>query len=308
MSRRLSIWVRRTHMYLGLVLFPWVIFFGASGMLFNHPGVGEEVRAHPLSAQLLGQKVGIAALDAHVVASDVVAALRAAGHDYRLDDGHDSRFYGSTAFEAQGGGETHLLLLDVAAGRGVVLTRPDHTPPAAPFAGTIAPEEVRLAPLLPRLSALLPALDLDVRGPLEPRASADLRFRMRDASGRRWNVTYDLGSGHIDGRASDASPALSLHDTLGALHKTHHFPARLGATTFWALFADLTGFTLVLWALSGLVMWWQIKPTRALGVVGVSVGLLIAAATMLATDAELRFGNVKPERPGSPSSTRSTRP
>ena len=30
-------WVRRTHMYTGLVLLPWVLMFGASGVLFNHP-------------------------------------------------------------------------------------------------------------------------------------------------------------------------------------------------------------------------------------------------------------------------------
>ena len=33
--------VRRVHMYTGLLMFPWVLLFGLSGMLFNHPNFGE---------------------------------------------------------------------------------------------------------------------------------------------------------------------------------------------------------------------------------------------------------------------------
>jgi hypothetical protein len=82
------------------------------------------------------------------------------------------------------------------------------------------------------------------------------------------------------------------------MHRTHHFPARLGPTTFWVLFADLTAVALVIWALTGIVMWIQIKKSRAAGVVAVSVGLLIATVVMLWTDADLRFGHVEPSQPG----------
>jgi hypothetical protein len=287
-------------MYLGLVLFPWVVFFGVSGVLFNHPGMGEAVRARPVPAPLLREVTGLAAVEPGKLASELVAQLRADGHDYRLDESYETRFHGATAFEAQGEGETHLVLIDLAAGRGVVLSRPDRSAPAAPFARTIAPGDTGLGELEPRLAALVPALELDARGPLEARVAPSLRFRMLDDKGERWNVTYDLGSGSLDGRPSERAPDLSLHDLLGAMHKTHHFPARLGPTTFWALFADLTGLTLVVWGLTGLFMWWQIKRSRALGVAGVSLGLLLAAFTMLATDAELRFGNVRPEGPGRP--------
>lgn len=47
-----------------------------------------------------------------------------------------------------------------------------------------------------------------------------------------------------------------------------------------------------------IVMWVQIKKSRAVGVVVISVGVLLATITMIWTDSELRFGNVRPSEPG----------
>ena len=45
--------VRRTHLYAGLFLAPWVAMYGFSGLIFNHgnwfaPGGGDAVRASAL--------------------------------------------------------------------------------------------------------------------------------------------------------------------------------------------------------------------------------------------------------------------
>ncbi len=36
-SKPILFWVRRTHLFLGLLLFPWVVLYGATAYLFNHP-------------------------------------------------------------------------------------------------------------------------------------------------------------------------------------------------------------------------------------------------------------------------------
>ena len=45
--------VRRLHMYLGLLVFPWVLLFGASGALFNHPEIGRDIEQRDLSPEEL---------------------------------------------------------------------------------------------------------------------------------------------------------------------------------------------------------------------------------------------------------------
>jgi hypothetical protein len=302
--KRAMVWVRKTHMYLGLVLFPWVIFFGVSGILFNHPGIGEQVRARPLSPAVLRDEAALLPFDAAQAARDVVTRLGEQGAHYRVDESFSPHLHGSTAFASAAAGEKHLVLLHLPSARGVILTRADQSPPAAPFSGTLPMPAQGFHSLAARLAQVLPSVGISSpeAQALSLRIAPTLRFRMFDEREQPWNVTYDLGSGQLDGRPSRREAALSLHDLLGAMHKTHHFPPETGPTTFWALFADVTGLTLILWALTGLLMWWQLKRTRALGVIVVSVGLLVAALTMLGTHEELRFGNVQPEEPGAPRS------
>jgi len=295
--RAMMTWVRRAHMYLGLLLFPWVIFFGFTGMLFNHPGIGESVVARPIPSALLRAK-GIEPVDARRIAEDVIAALRAQGRSYRLDPSFDSRLFGSTAFATQGDGKKYLFLVDLPAHRGLLLSRPDRTPPDAPFAGHVELPEHGIVRLEPNADAVLGELGLGDLPPARAAIAPSVRFRMVDDEGHAWNTTYDLGSGRLDGRLAARTPKLSLHDLLGRMHKTHHFPTSIGPRTFWALFADLTGITLVVWATTGLCMWVQIKKTRAMGTVAVSVGALIALVVMVALDGELRFENVRPSDPG----------
>jgi hypothetical protein len=290
--------VRKIHMYFGLVLFPWVVFFGLTGMLFNHPGVGEETAGRPLPIAEL-EAAGIHAIAPAEVAESIAATLRAQGKSFRLDPSYQSGFHGTTGFATGAPGTKILTIVDLERGRGVVLTRPDHTTPDAPFAGDVPLANVQLAALAPKVTALLAARGVTgiAHEPYLAMAQV-LRFRLLDDAGRPWNATYDLGSGRLDGRPTDSPPPLSLHDLLGTMHKTHHFPAKVGPTLFWVLFADLTALALVVWALTGIVMWVQIKKSRALGVVAVSVGVLLATVIMLWTDSELRFGHVRPSEPG----------
>jgi hypothetical protein len=288
--------VRKIHMYVGLVLFPWVVFFGLTGMLFNHPGVGEQTSGRPLPKAEL-EAAGIHAVAPAAVAESIAAALRAQGKSFRLDPSYDSGFHGTTGVASSAPGVKLLTIVDLERGRGVVLTRPDHATADAPFAGELPLEQVQLETLPATVTGLLAGKGITSSEPYLAMAQV-LRFRLLDDAGRPWNATYDLGSGRLDGRPTDSPPPLSLHDLLGAMHKTHHFPARVGPTLFWVLFADLTALALVIWALTGIVMWVQIKKSRALGVVAVSVGVLLATVIMLWTDAELRFGHVRPSEPG----------
>ena len=75
--RQLKI-VRRVHMYAGLLLLPWLLFFGISGLSFNHPNVGEDVRGQRLGPAELEQMTGLTPWPAAKVAQAVVAQLNQA--------------------------------------------------------------------------------------------------------------------------------------------------------------------------------------------------------------------------------------
>lgn len=292
-------YVRRVHMYLGLVLFPWLLVFGVSGMLFNHPNLGEDVKVREISRDQLRSLTGLEPLEAGAIAQEVVTRLNAQGGGYQLDASAESRFSGFTVLMAPGEGVNHILIVDLDDGDAELATRGTASPQpreTAPFEGASIPlPEHSMAAVEAKVAQLLPKLDIQAKTPLRanPRSAPEVRFRMTDAKQQAWNVTYNLGSGRLDGRLAEDSPKLGFNELLTRLHTTHHYPLDFGATWLWALFADITGVTLVIWALTGLFMWWQMKPTRVIGVVSISLALGLGVAVIGGTLAELRFGNVK---------------
>jgi hypothetical protein len=293
--------VRRVHMYLGLLLFPWLLVFGVSGMLFNHPNVGEDVQVRDLSREQLHSLTGLEPTEAGTIAQGVISQLNAqgdgTGESYQLDPGFESRYSGFTVLTAPGEGVNHILIVDLEDGSAKLSTRstassaPRET---APFAGASVPlPDHSLSTVEIQVAQLLPKLDVQAKTPLRanPRSAPEVRFRMADSKQRLWNVTYNLGSGRVDGRLAEASPGLGFNELLTRLHKTHHYPLSVGATWFWALFADLTAGMLMVWAVTGLFMWWQMKPTRVIGVVAVSIALGLGMAVIGGTLSDIQFGN-----------------
>lgn len=298
-TRRFVRFVRKVHLYSGLLLLPWLMFFGASGILFNHPNLGEEVRAHPVTPEALAAH-GVFAWDAHAVATRVVERLnaeRAAGAPFALDPARPSDLEGVALLNADEQDGRTSLLLDMTKGRGVLVTRTARQ--RAGDGTTFAPRsldigELSTHALAEKLAALPQAQGLGTAGPLRAheRIAPGLRMRVLDAHGVAWNLRYETGAGVLHGRRADAPPKLGVAQIFAKLHMTHHFPTRLGARFAWALFADLLGLAMLLWAISGVIMWWQLAGTRRAGLVGLAVAFGVAGAVFAGTLAELTFADV----------------
>ncbi len=292
--------VRRLHMYLGLLLFPWVLFFGISGLLFNHPNIGRSMERRGLPAEELEQRTGFAGWDPAQVAEAITAELNQSlrqgeqhASKYSLDASVDPSFYGFTMFasKAEDGGR-YMLILDLEKGRAGIGKRPPEPSHTAPLDGLTLPENpYSLGALSQNFQGLLSDLGEKAQAPLKPhpKTHPELRFVVKDVQGKRWNVSYDLATRSVASRAADAGSGVPFVEILERLHTQHHFPTYPDMTLFWAIFADLTGLTLALWALTGLVMWWQMKPSRVVGAVAVAIALGLGALVMLGTAKELTF-------------------
>ncbi|WP_437530058.1 hypothetical protein WME79_48995 [Sorangium sp. So ce726] len=295
-ARSLKI-IRRIHMYTGLFLLPWLLFFGASGVLFNHPNVGEDVRGQRVGPDEMAQLTGLTPWRPQAVAEAVVAEMnRADAGAYTLDPGFASRFNGVAVLKARDAEGQHMLLLDLERSAGILAFRRARPSGAkAPFSGA-APDlpQYSLTDVEARLAGLLEKKGLKVPGPLRGQAelAPELEFRVRDREGVSWNVAYDIATGSVAGRRSDQWPSIGVSQLFAKLHTTHHFPMKLGARWLWALFEDLLGLAMVVWAISGLFMWWQMKPTRIAGVASIAAAIGLAGAVMVGTASEILFGDV----------------
>ena len=284
-------------MYTGLFFFPWAMLFGFSGLLFNHPNVGEDVQGQRLAPAQLQEITGLSPWQPERIAAQVVRGLnQRVGGNYQLSPDYESRLHGVGVFAAPAPEGRHMVLLEMQKAMAIVATkkaRPEPLP--VPFAGErVELPQFSVSELERRLQPVLANRGLASDGELSahPKIAQQLRFRMIDDEGTKYNAIYDLRSGALSGRRTGQWPAIGLSQYLGKLHTAHHFPATPGWMTLWAAMEDLLGLTLVLWGLSGLAMWWQMKPTRRWGAAVVALALAVVGMAVWGTSSELMFGPV----------------
>jgi len=284
--------LRRVHLYLGLLLWPFLLLFGMTGLSFNHPTVGRGLRVQSVSAAEVAAVSSFRPWDAQQVAAEVVAALNAAGAEYRLSK-EPARFAGFPLFAAPAQRGQQVLIVNLSNGSATITERPESPAPSpTPFDRAEVKLPARdLRALAQSLDPVLAARHVATNGPLEPHPSVhpQLAFRLLDGGGRAWNALYDFGTGRLVGKPSDERRSGALVELLEAIHTQHHYPPHGGVTWFWAFFADVTAFTLIVWSITGLVMWWQLRRLRLAGAVVLALAVVAGVLVIGATGSELSF-------------------
>ena len=301
---RVMRWVRRIHLYTGLALVPWVFLYGFTGLLFNHPGMMSNTDRTAIVPAAFEGTAFAGRPDAEALAAHVVSALAgplptdperdgdaaAAKEDeapatdpttYALVPG-TARFDRRLAYEVRADDARHLVIQDLDDGAGELRTSP--TEPErerVPFArrGGVAKDELPLDAYRDDVPRVLAALDIDEVGAdaVRLRQAPRLAFEM-DADGARWRVSYDLERRSVSATPTDRSEPISARSFMLRLHAAHGYPSRAGARTAWAVIVDVVSVVMLLWALSGILMWIQMKNVRWTGALALGAGLASAAA------------------------------
>ncbi|MBX9624230.1 MAG: PepSY domain-containing protein [Gemmataceae bacterium] len=299
--------LRRGHLYCGLFLLPWVLLYGVTAFLFNHPEAFPDRPTVTFGRDALAGTPMQSSPAPGEIAAAVVAGLNAraeAGTSYALADPPEAKFTRDFAFATvKADGQEVSVLLEVNGTGGTVRSRPV-TPPKpeepAPFAVGASPKGGRTKGDRPTPTMAKPADGLALADPLGERVKAavpvvlertgfpagdvtvtsvpDVSFRMA-AGDRVWRATYNPLTGAVGGKPDGESPAegMSARNFLLRLHTAHGYPGEPSdARWAWAVVVDAMAFVMVFWAVSGLVMWWQIKATRRAGLVVLVLSAAVA--------------------------------
>jgi hypothetical protein len=275
-------WVRRTHMYAGLFLVPWVFLYGISAFLFNHPDAfpDREVRAVSRSEAAGTPLEGLP--DADRLAARVVAALNARSPEarFRLDASAGATLSRPLTVTATGRGREHSVRYDLDSGTGTVRSTaaPDEPPRYLPDGEVLRLEDSPRERLAAGVPALLGRIGIEADA-VTVRNPPDLVFDL-EADDGRWRVAYNLQTERLSiRRADDPSGRLSSRRFLTGLHLAFGYPSRVGPRWLWALVVDVMAAAMIAWGTSGLMMWWQMKSVRRWG--AVALGASLVAASLL---------------------------
>lgn len=289
---------RRTHLYSGLFLVPWVVLYGVTGYLFNHPShfstsTSERTQLHAtdLTTAAFPELPSAFEMAAAVVASLNKGASEDDDRDHGFSLAKDTSASLTSRFLFTGGagrgesGPSYTVDVDADRRTGRLSKRAGRTRPAdRPRFSTRRDVPVAANSVADAKAAAVGLLALhgyDVDN-LRVRRAPLLRFRLVEKRGDEelaWDATYRLDRRELSARASETSTGPGWRRYLLRLHTAHTYPSNGGPRWWWAIMVDIMAASMVVWAVSGLLMWWQMRNLRRIGLV--VIGACAIAATVL---------------------------
>ncbi len=280
--------VRRVHLFSGLFMFPWVMLYGITALLFNHPGAFPDQPGRTLARADFADTALESLADPTADAEQVVAALNAklavseTTPRYRLVNPERARYTRDRiSARVRGDGQEHTVLFDLPSGTAFVTTQAQSEADRAPFAmrglKTAGSLGERVKTGLPQALSRK-GLAADEAGIA---VGTELAFFIADEQ-RRWKAAYSVQTGAVTGAPADAPSDLTMRRFLTQLHLTHTFPSKGCVQWLWAIGVDAMFVSMVFWGFSGLLMWWQLKAVRRLGAMVAVAGIVVAAFLALA--------------------------
>ena len=261
--------VRRLHMYFGLALMPVILLYGITAILFNHPAIFGRGDVSPIEPY---QFVQPDAATASELAGAVLAALQEATEsDTQLAIEDGATLVGDYIIDATSDEERTRFRFTADGRRGTRTVTPVTQRIESPLPARVDP------PLADVSGAMIAAVNADAgTDSVRVRAAPDVEMRVL-VDGEPWIVLCDVVTGSVSARpAGEPRRAIDLRSFLLRLHVSHGYPLSMSARSVWAVVVDVTASLMIFWALSGLMMWWQMRPTRRSGAVLMAVGVVLA--------------------------------
>jgi hypothetical protein len=276
-------WVRRSHLYAGLFLAPWVLVYGLSAGVINHPDWFSDDSAD-LRQWTVEPTAATHRLDAGTLAREVVAALNetaradGAASEWQLSAESPPQFGGEILVEGKDeGGRSVLLLLPPAGERGRTFRRQPDIVATTIELSSVGDELLRA--VQDQIAAAATAAEPELSSVRFNDAQFPALALQLEHNGERRSASYDVRSGALTLNPPSTVGSLSATQFLKGLHFSHGYPRdgrAMGVRTVRAVFVDAMACLLCFWTLSGLAMWWQLKVVRRSGLVVIVAALLVA--------------------------------
>lgn len=284
---------RRVHLYCGLFMLPFVLMYGISAAYFNHPTWISSSTTREFDASALAGANLQSAPQPELLAKEILAAINAQELDEQtvpraeleLAADPNPRYSGSISYTYRHDDEQFTISIDPASQAGRIRRseiRTANSELKQPHAFAQLPARADLAKLgeQTRTAAVAVLKKAGVEtGSLEPslltpgrRSGARFLFDAQSA-GESYRVSYDLTTGRGTAMPLGEAPEFEPERFLMRLHVSHGYPDEINIRWWWAFIVDAMFINMVMWGLSGVLMWWQLKKTRKLGML-----FLIASA------------------------------
>ena len=279
---RTMIVIRRVHLYAGLFLLPWVFLYGITGAMFNHLELFPAVSFESFDRELLADSPMSEFPDPDQLAEQVITQIQAASGDVdiRLSENPGAEFTSDILFEVNESGTQYVVQIDPITQESRVVTRdqnPHQHDRLIPEVHNIKLDPDPFEAARQSASLILDEAEIETNQQPRPLGWTKLNF-LAEIDGQPARITYVLKDGHVDIDQYDGHHGMLPRQFFLRLHTVHGQPPHWNGRMVWTFAIDAMAIAMVVWGVSGLLMWWQIKRTRVTGTLVILSSVLTAVA------------------------------
>lgn len=262
---------RRIHLYAGLFMIPYIFIFGLSGIIFNHPTILNErsfdsftlneeesfISTFPDTEKLATSITNLIVLDG-VISNPEIKNIQY-NNTMILRNKNDVADY--------------RINIDIPTSKVQLLTLPDFVNDIRVSNGNYMNSNINSEELLDKAEQLLKNKGI-TPGTSRIQRVPNLEFDLKNDT-KNYRVTYSFTSGNY--RIDDLDKRkFKPNYLLTNLHQVHGYPvAGFSIQWLWVFFADSLAVLMIIWAVSGLIMWYKMKRLFTIGVILLSISILV---------------------------------
>lgn len=303
--------VRRTHLYSGIFLVPLVLLYGVSAWLFNHPTHFSDRTTTEVAAPLESAEAELTELrdsdTLHQLAATIAAAYqpkakkigkkenasppgaatrRAATRKIALAASPGIELRTRIVASRTSDKKSAFLTLDCEDETAQLRIREERRPTReAKRIERTKIDAIEGNVLIPKLAN--DRIERRVEDAFAAAGLADGRIRYRTMPSMDFNVVHDgrVERVRYDFQRSElrglSGRHISTRRFLTGMHVAHGYPDSFNMRWIWALLVDVMALSMITWAISGLLMWWQMKSLRTIGFVLIAASVIASVLTFV---------------------------
>nr|WP_299272502.1 PepSY domain-containing protein [uncultured Psychroserpens sp.] len=262
---------RRIHLYAGLFMIPYIFIFGLSGIIFNHPTI---LNDRSFDSFILDKEESFASTfpDVEKLATSITNSIVRDGLISNPEI-KNIKYNGTMILRSMNDVADYRMNVDIPTSKVQLLTLPDFVNNTEVSSGNYATSNINSKDLLYKAEQVLKKQDI-VPGKSRIQRIPNLEFDLENDTGN-YRVTYNYTSGNY--RVNDLGKRkFKLNYLLTNLHQVHGYPvAGFSVQWLWVFFADSLAVLMIIWAISGLIMWFKMKRLFTIGVILLSISMLV---------------------------------
>lgn len=270
---------RRIHLYSGLFMTPFIFIFGLSGLSFNHITFLSSNRSLDYFNIAESKDFNNLFPNLEELANRIKDSLQSQRSMDNLT--LESVGYNNTMILRNRTTEVdYRIQVDIPTGNVQVMTLPDFAESPTITRGQLETDyNLDQSKLLSEVEKILREKGFNL-GTSRVQRIPNLQIDLKNAD-TSYRVLYNMSTGSY--RVDDLDKrTFKFNYLVGNLHELHGYPlSGFSLKWLWVFFADALALLMMIWAITGLIMWFKMKRQFVIGLLIVTISFFLFIAIMI---------------------------